>query len=117
MSPDQHLKELANLFQERNKQYGSNYLQFEIVLRALFPNGIIATCPGEAGRLILVMHLITKLTRYTQNMQHGKGHKDSLDDLAVYAMMLQEHDSLYTQPEAVPAELPIDPPGVDGEWI
>lgn len=117
MSPDQRLKELANLFQERNKQYGSNYLQFDAVLRALFPYGIHVTENGEFGRLMLVMHLVTKLTRYTQNMQQGKGHADSLDDMAVYAMMLQEHDSLHDKLEEAAPRLPIDPPGVDGEWI
>lgn len=116
MSPDQRLKELAKLFQERNAQYGSNYLQFENVLRALFPYGLHITKDGEFGRLILVMHLITKLTRYTQNMQQGKGHEDSLDDMAVYAMMLQEHDSLYGKLGEVAKGLPIDPPGADGEW-
>lgn len=92
--PEQ-LRKAAEIYEERNKRYGSNYKRFGLVLAALFPDGIsIASAedPVKAGnRLGVLIQILSKITRYCENFNRG-GHADSLDDLAVYAMMLRELD-------------------------
>jgi hypothetical protein len=89
--PGARLADAARLFKERNAAYGSNYKKFGPVLEAVFPEGLHLKGREELGRMILFAHLFTKLTRYAMNIGKG-GHEDSLDDMAVYAMMLAEHD-------------------------
>lgn len=88
------LRKAAAIYEERNKLYGDNYKTFGLVMRGLFPNGF-----GEHSntiefhnRLGVLIQIVSKLTRYCQNFDAG-GHADSLDDLAVYTMMLQELDA------------------------
>jgi hypothetical protein len=47
----------------------------------------------DANRLHLVIMILSKLSRYCWQFDQG-GHVDSLDDMAVYAQMLQEVDEL-----------------------
>jgi len=88
--PD-NLKKLAELFEERNKTYGSNYKEIGFVLHALFPEGICVNSHEDWSRFGCLFQMISKLTRYVQNFESG-GHRDSLDDLSVYAQMLSELD-------------------------
>jgi hypothetical protein len=95
------LREAAGIYEERNKLYGDNYKRFGTIMAALFPDGIARragignalgeTMPEYFNRVGVLIQIISKLTRYCQNFDRG-GHPDSLDDLAVYSMMLQELD-------------------------
>lgn len=89
----QRLREAADLFEKRNAAYGGNYREFGRVMSALFPDGLGDGNLSEAefGRLSHVVHIMTKLTRYCRNLRRD-GHADSLEDMAVYAMMSSELD-------------------------
>lgn len=91
-SPSSLLREAAELFEERNAQYGSGYLRYGGLLMALFPEGGVpgAKTPAEAIRLNLIMMCLAKLQRYAHNFGTG-GHKDSARDLQVYGAMLEEN--------------------------
>lgn len=103
------LREAAKIYEERKTVYGDNYKHVGKVLAGFFPDGIHIDARDEVqlNRLHLVMHMIGKLSRYCQNANRG-GHADSLDDLAVYAMMCQECDNehaakkRYAVPEGKP---------------
>jgi hypothetical protein len=45
------------------------------------------------GRMMLLAHVMTKVTRYARNIKKG-GHRDSLDDGMVYMAMLSEMDDI-----------------------
>jgi hypothetical protein len=89
----ERLRDAAELFEERNAAYGANYRTFGPVLHAMFPKGFGSKplTAEEWGRLAHVVMMVLKLTRYSQNLRKG-GHKDSMEDLAVYAMMAAELD-------------------------
>jgi hypothetical protein len=88
--PDK-LRDLANLYEERNVTYGDNYKRFGPMAAMMFPNGLIIRSADDWNRLALFIHVMTKVTRYA-NLFDKNGHSDSLDDLAVYAMMMREID-------------------------
>lgn len=83
----------SEVFLERNKLYGGNYKRFGKAFGALFPNGTMLNANDEKqmNRLHLFIVITQKLTRYAENFHRG-GHDDSLDDIAVYSMMLKELD-------------------------
>ena len=90
------LKEAAKLYEEKNKIYGDNYKRFGSFFACLFPDGLeFSSSPetrvNEFNRLGVLVQMIGKLTRYSENFLRG-GHEDSLDDLCVYSMMLKELD-------------------------
>ena len=91
MSVPDRLKSAAALFESRNNEYSNAFTEFGDVLKALFPSGLMLSDPEDFGRFALLLQCAGKLKRYSNNFHHG-GHKDSLDDLAAYAMMLQELD-------------------------
>jgi hypothetical protein len=89
----ERLRDAADLFEKKNTEYGSAYRQFGPLMKALFPNGF---GPGdltveELGRLSHIVFLGNKLIRYAQNLRRN-GHGDSMEDMAVYAMMSAELD-------------------------
>jgi len=86
------LRKAAGIYEERNQLYGSNYKQFGKWVSELFPDGIVAKTPEDFNRLGIIIQMLSKISRYAQNFENG-GHSDSLDDLAVYSMMLQELDA------------------------
>jgi hypothetical protein len=90
------LRECADIYEERNKVYGDNYKNFGAVWLALFPDGISTTSAEDpvsaCNRLGVLIQVVSKLTRYCAQFNNG-GHADSLTDLAVYAIMLQELDN------------------------
>lgn len=91
------LRKAAAIYEERNKLYGDNYKNFGKVMLALFPEGIYHGSSNpqpfdEINRYGVLIQIVSKLTRYCENFGKG-GHDDSLDDLAVYAMMLKELDN------------------------
>jgi len=88
------LIQAAELYTERNKLYGDNYKCFGSIMMALqqgMPNTIKS--PEDWNRIGILVQMVAKLSRYVENFHRG-GHADSLNDLAVYSMMLQELDNL-----------------------
>lgn len=86
------LSNLGELYSERNKLYKDNYKHFGKVMVGLFPNGLTLKTQEEFLRIGLFIHMMTKATRYSNQFGEG-GHIDSLDDITVYAQMLQECDA------------------------
>lgn len=87
------LRGAAALYEERNKLYGDNYKRFGTAMAAMFPDGLIIKTAEDWNRLGIYVQVAAKFTRYA-NMW-SSGHKDTVDDIAVYAMMLQELDDEY----------------------
>src|SRR5215207_6556511 len=90
-SVSDRLINLADLYDERNKLYGNNYKLVGPRLKALFPKGLNLETESDFVRFALFIHIDNKISRYARSFVSG-GQKDSLDDLAVYAQMLQEID-------------------------
>lgn len=87
----QALADLGAIYKQRNAIYGNNYKLFGHAMTALFPDGITIKTEEDWNRLSLFLHCADKLSRYAASFKQG-GHVDSLDDLSVYAQMLQEVD-------------------------
>jgi hypothetical protein len=86
------LKAKADLFLERNKLYGDNYKRFGAVFSLVMQGQNLDTSnPSDMCRLGILVQIVGKVTRYGENFNRG-GHDDSLDDIAVYALMLKELD-------------------------
>ena len=88
------LSDLGKLYEERNKLYKDNYKNFGKILIGFFPQGITLKTEEELNRFALFMQTVHKQSRYAHSLLEG-GHADSLDDLSVYAQMLQEVDNEY----------------------
>ena len=82
------LRESADLFEERNKDYGSAYKDHPHLLFALI-GPIQLETPDDYERLIRISTILGKLNRYSKNFSKG-GHTDSANDLTVFAAMLAE---------------------------
>lgn len=91
MSVPERIHALADLFADRNRSYGNSWHEIGAVMAALFPRGVTLNGPEDFGRFMNLQMIIGKVHRYVLNFERG-GHVDSLDDLAVYAQMLQELD-------------------------
>jgi hypothetical protein len=85
------LEKLADLYRERNKLYGNDYKRCGEAYAALFPNGLTLRTAEDFSRFVIFSLGYGKQIRYANNFTRG-GHVDSLDDLSVYAQMLQELD-------------------------
>ena len=92
-SVPQALSDLGALYEERNKLYKNNYMHLGHMIAAMFPEGLILKTPEEFNRFALFLMLAHKQSRYAHSLLNG-GHIDSLDDMSVYAQMLQEYDGL-----------------------
>lgn len=91
--PDQ-LRAKADLYEQRNKLYGDNYKKFGAVMQAMFGDSIVALqSESDHCRFGIFVQIVAKVTRYAENFDRN-GHDDSLDDIAVYSMMLKELDNL-----------------------
>jgi hypothetical protein len=84
------LRECADLYEQRNALYGDNYRRFGYFMARLFPAGVRVETPDDWNRIGIFVQVAAKLSRYANQWEHG--HRDSLDDMAVYAMMLRELD-------------------------
>ncbi len=82
---DKTLKSMAELFTQRNKQYGDNWETVGKVFAALYPNGL--TLKTEADFILFhwVSWKIGKLTRWVNS---GHTHLDSIEDETVYTAMI-----------------------------
>jgi len=92
------LADLGKIHDERNAIYGDNYMHIGEMMMGMFPHGMEIRTADEFNRLSLFYHLLGKLSRYARQMPEG-GHEDSLDDMAVYAMMLRQFDFLTAKSE------------------
>lgn len=110
----ERLRAAADLFEERNAAYGGNYLLFGRVLHEMFPSGVTVDTPDAWRRVALVVHLMTKMTRYACNATRGEGHRDSLEDMSVYAQMLSECDDVVSSAK-LPNPAPAPAPYVSGD--
>ena len=89
---DQALTDLGELFKERNALYGDNYKRFGPSLFALM-GPVQINSAHDMNRFAIMVQVFAKMSRYVQQFNAG-GHHDSLDDLSVYAQMLQELDRM-----------------------
>jgi len=86
------LRTKADLYKQRNAIYGDNYHRFGPIFSLLMENqSLNVKSTHDMARLGVLVQLVSKITRYAENFNRG-GHDDSLDDIAVYAMMLKELD-------------------------
>lgn len=86
---DQILRDGADTFAQRNKLYGDNYKKFGTTMASLFPDGLTISTPEQWARLGVYVMLVSKVSRYSQNLAAG-GHFDSALDASVYSAMLAE---------------------------
>jgi len=91
MKPDAQLIQLADLFKERNQQYGNSYKETGKVFEALFPNGIKIDGELDFNRFCILVQIVGKLNRYCNNFAMPLS-SDHLKDISVYATMLLELD-------------------------
>lgn len=90
----ERLTKAADTFKARQLVYGDTYKEFGSLLKALFPDGIYVGNESDMNRLGVLQMMLHKLKRYCNNFETG-GHADSLQDLSVYSMMLQELDESF----------------------
>lgn len=93
LSVPERLRAAAALYEDRNAIYGNDYKKAGGVLLALFPRGLELQTAGDFGRFALLLLCLSKIGRYAAQWTTG-GHPPSLEDLSVYAAMLNEYDSL-----------------------
>jgi len=86
------LHKSAELFIERNEDYGDSYKRHGEVLSILFPDGIVLKTVSDYNRFSILNAIIGKLNRYAANYT-DKGHNDSLRDISVFAIMQMELDN------------------------
>lgn len=91
-NPADTLRRLADLFEAKNKEYGAGYKKHGHVMAALLPEGISLDGSEEFARFAVFNLMVVKMVRYTANF--SSKHKDSLDDLAVYAAMMRDLDNV-----------------------
>lgn len=89
-SPGALLLNAADTFKQRAEVYGDNYKKFGQVIAALNMDLQMRTVQ-DWNRFGLLIQIISKLMRYTENFSKG-GHDDSLNDLSVYSAMLRSLD-------------------------
>lgn len=81
-----HLEKLKQTFIDREKVYKDGHYRHAAILDILFPNGIHFS--GDKGVMFVFINMIIiKLVRFCDNFGDG-GHKDSIHDLSVYGIML-----------------------------
>lgn len=91
MNVADRLTKLADLNRERGGTYG-DFEKIGRVLAQVFPEGLTLKTPDDWNRIILFTNSMNKLVRYSVNFNAG-GHADSLDDNAVYSIMLRDLDA------------------------
>lgn len=83
----------AKLFAQRAAIYGNNYVRFgPIMAQLMATQKLDPTSEKDMARFGVLVQVVSKITRYAENFNRG-GHDDSLDDIAVYAMMLKALDN------------------------
>lgn len=80
------LAKMGDTYRQRNEVYGDNYLVVGKVMEILFPEGVLLKTADQFNKWHLFELMIVKLTRFTNS---ELTHVDSIEDLAVYAAMVQ----------------------------
>lgn len=87
------LVDKAKLFAQRAAVYGNNFVRFgPIMAQLMATQKLDPTSEKDMARFGIFVQVVSKVTRYAENFNRG-GHDDSLDDIAVYAMMLKALDN------------------------
>lgn len=90
MTVPELLQSAAKTFEERDKTYGSAYKRQGKILTAYFPDGITLKTEDEFCKFALFSMILGKANRWSTAFSNDNQQQDSLHDLAVYAVMLQE---------------------------
>ena len=85
------LTESAQLYIEKEKEYGDNWKRVGPILSLLFKY-YTPVLLKEWDKVHLITMIIVKLTRIVNSMCTENTHKDSTRDLVVYAAMLDSLD-------------------------
>jgi hypothetical protein len=80
------LRAMAETFERKNAQYGSNGVKVGDVMQVLFPNGVTFDSAADHRMAHLFQLVIVKLTRFVNS---GMKHVDSIHDAAVYCAMVE----------------------------
>lgn len=83
------LRKAADIFEQRNALYKDNYKKFGKWVAPLLQDRVMPKTEEEWGRFAYLLLMLHKVSRIVEQFHEG-GHRDSNDDLAVYAMMLSE---------------------------
>jgi hypothetical protein len=90
------LKQAIQTHKERGAVYGNAYLeQHGKVMKALFPNGLVLSSADDFNRFGTFNMIVSKMTRYANNLRQANTHIDSLHDMGVYSFMLEEIDRIW----------------------
>lgn len=91
MNAKKRLENLGKLNGKKGEEYG-RFEKIGEVLAVQFPEGVTLKTSDEFNRFVLFTQMALKLDRLS-NYLPGGVHEDSLDDEAVYAMMLRSFDA------------------------
>lgn len=86
------LREAAQTYEEKNREYGDNFLRVGAAMAALFPEGVTLKTEQDWNRMHIYLLAVVKMSRYAVNW--GQGHQDSIRDATVYCAMLEMIDGL-----------------------
>lgn len=87
------LEKGAELYRERNQQYGDGFIVTGNVLAAMFPHGVELKTQQDFRRWHLFEWMVGKMVRYAANFSRG-GHPDSMEDAVVYGAMVAFEDRI-----------------------
>ena len=89
------LREAAELFDERDKVHGKNYIKMGNVMSEMFPGGIFLKTPEDHTRFAMILMTVGKMGRYAECFCRGEIHLDSTKDCSVYSAMLTNFDETH----------------------
>lgn len=92
MNVPELLRNSADIFDQRNKEYGDTYKRTGPAMSAIMPQKIELETSDDYTRMFLFITIVGKIIRYANNFDNG-GHDDSLADISVYSNMLREIDN------------------------
>ena len=103
-TPDM-LREAADVFEQKNKEYGNTYMIHGPVMVQLFKDSLLTLITeDDYARFAILEKIVDKIIRYSRNFEKG-GHDDSLLDISVYCNILRELD--YTLEKKKIMEAPV----------
>lgn len=76
---------MLQIYNERGKEYGTNYTLIGDILQALYPDGITLKNANEHNRFHIFSMVLLKATRLAKT---DFKHKDSALDMALYSAIL-----------------------------
>ena len=91
MKVTDYLNEAIKIFNERNTLYGDTYKRTGNAMNEIMPEKINLESKKDYTRMFILITIIGKIIRYSNNFSCG-GHKDSLLDIITYSAMLMEVD-------------------------